>query len=350
MPEHAIFGGTWGDPGDPGFGISGGEVESIQKALPGCAVTLNHSGLKTALANLQKVGSQITADSLRKELSAAPGAASRPIGTVLQGGAGTNVVFTLNPNFSGLGDLLRAGLYNGISLSHVTTGGRKEPIELALTTDPARGNANVIREYKPFDLEVVEKAMSAEAAAPAVETPAVAEKTPLEAIMEGLSPEQQQVIIGRLQEYEEKHTELSDAAAAAAKATEDAKKEAEIATAALAEQQADKQIVKDQIEHLRTLLTQNGCAAESERLSNVGGYLDQGTLGHSQLALEQVVTACNRAFASVSAPAARPAKRRVVESAPAAVPAAPAAVARVESSSDIRNLLRSQFDAPLNDL
>ena len=351
--SDAVFSGNWGDVANPGFGLEAGDVIGIQQQLRGCPVTLNHTGLQTAIDNITSVGTPVTKAAVRAQLDAAPGAKSRPIGTILSADpASTSVLFTLNSNFAGLAELIRAGLYNGLSLTHVATpAGGKEPLEVSLTTDPARSCSHITSEYKPSSIEVVSTAaMSAEAAAP-VAAPApeepVVEKTPLESALDALSPEQQQVVLARLHEYESKHTELSSAAETAAA---EAKAAQEEAARQLQERAADKEVVKAQIESLRTLLTQNGCANEAERLAAVPGYIDQNSIGHSQLALEQVVTACNRALSGVNV--ARPAKRRTTDAtavaAPAtAVAATPAAPMRYDSaaSSSVRNLLRTNFDA-----
>jgi len=355
--SDAVFSGNWGDAANPGFGLEAGDVAGIQQQLRGCPVTLNHTGLQTAIDNITSVGNPITAAAVRTQLDGAAGAAARPIGTILSADpASTSVMFTLNSNFSGLAELIRAGLYNGLSLTHVASAsGAKEPLEVSLTTDPARSCSHITSEYKPSLIEVVSTAaMSAENAAAPVATPApaeepaVVEKTPLESALEALSPEQQQVVLSRLQEYETKHSELSSAAETAAA---EAKAAQEEAARQLQERAADKEVVKAQIESLRTLLTQNGCANEAERLAAVPGYLDQNSIGHSQLALEQVVSACNRALSGVNV--ARPAKRRTTEATAVAAPVAAAASAPLSAparydaaaSASVRNLLRTNFDA-----
>lgn len=355
MSVGPLFGGSWADAASPGFGIAAGDVSDMQRRLVGCPITLNHSGLQPALDALSARGEVVTAQSVRAHLDGNRSAGARPIGRVVGVGDGTNVTFTLLDSFVGVQEMIRAGVFNGLSLTHVANStGEKEPLELSLTNDPARKGASVVVEYKPTALNPLDTsqiAMSATEMNVAEETPAPepVEKTPLEGVLETLSPEQQQVVLNRLQEYETKHTELSTAAESA---TAEAEKAKAAAARAVEERTADRDVVKSQIENLRTLLTQQGCSAEAERLQSVPSYLDEASLGHSNLALEQVVQACSRALAGMGGQAVRPTKRRTVEaaSAPAAAAAAPATPRReISSTSTVRNLLRSNFDAPMNE-
>ena len=357
-----LFSGTWAGTSDPGYGISTEDVATIQQQLRGIPITVNHNGLYDAIRQVDAAGETLTAATFSKALGAGPALKSRPVGRVLETGGGTDVVFSLGDNFSGLQELVRAGLFNHLSLTHVDNGGKKEPLELSLTVDPARSGANIVKEYKPVDLRILNtrpimsaEATATDAAAPmetVTETPkevpaaaeATAEPTPMETVLKTLPADLQEVLLKRLGEYQTSNEELR-------KQAEESKTAAENATKMLGEREADGALVKDQIEYLRTLLDQSGNSVESERIADVGGYLDKGTLGHHQMALERVVTACSRALANATSGGARPQKRRAVESAgskpagagaPAAAAAAAPAAPALDSS--VRNLLRSQFD------
>lgn len=355
-----LFSGTWSGTSEPGYGISTADVPDIQQQLCGIPVTVNHNGLYDAIRQVDAAGETLTAATFSRALGAGPALKSKPVGRVLDTGPGTDVVFRLGDNFSGLQELVRAGLFNHLSLTHVDNGGKKEPLELSLTVDPARTGANIVKEYKPVDLRILNTTplMSAEVAATDTATPmetvnetpteipaaaeAAAEPTPMEAVLKTLPADLQEVLIKRLGEYQSSNEELR-------KQAEESKTAAENAAKMLGEREADGALVKDQIAYLRTLLDQSGNSVESERIADVGGYLDKGTLGHTQMALERVVTACSRALANGTSGGARPQKRRAVESAgskPAGAPAGAAAAAPAAPALDssVRNLLRSQFD------
>lgn len=362
-----LFSGTWAGTSDPGFGISTEDVATIQQQLRGIPITVNHNGLYDAIRQVDAAGETLTAATFSRALGAGPALKSRPVGRVLETGGGTDVVFSLGDNFSGLQELVRAGLFNHLSLTHVDNGGKKEPLELSLTVDPARSGANIVKEYKPVDLRILNtrpimnaeatatdtaapmetetpKEIPAAAAAAAAAAEASAEPTPMETVLKTLPADLQEVLLKRLGEYQSSNEELR-------KQAEESKTAADNAAKMLGEREADGALVKDQIEYLRTLLDQSGNSVESERIADVGGYLDKGTLGHHQMALERVVTACSRALANATSGGARPQKRRAVESAgskpagagaPAGAAAAAPAAPALDSS--VRNLLRSQFD------
>lgn len=352
MGEMGLFSGTWALASDPGFGITSPEVSRMQARLVGVPVTVNHNGLQAAIDRVDSSGANLTTgtfvEALRKQ-----GGTSLPVGKIVHSGKGTEVLFSVDPNFSGLQEMMRLGLFNGLSLTHVEQNGNKEPLEISLTSDPARSNASVVREYKPVGLSVVkltqaqmsaeEKMQGTEQTTTIPETPAqggAPAPTPLEAMMSKLSEGDQKVFLARLEEYERANGELKSQVAA------ESRKAAE-ATEILSQRNADKSIVTDQIKYLRTLLEQHGGSDAAASLEDVPGYLEKDSLPHTHLALERVVTACSRALAGAGG--IRPAKRRAVDAAPpkAAAPgAAPAAAASAGPavSSNVRNLLRSQFD------
>lgn len=356
MSQLGLFSGTWAPAVDPGFGLTTSEVPEIARRLPGLPVTVNHNGLQGAVSRVDSAGRRLTVDTFVAALKK-QGGTSLPVGKIVHTGSDTDVVFSIDPSFSGLQELIRGGLFNGLSLTHVTEGGVKMPLEISLTSDPARKNSTVLQEYKPCGLSVVKLAqpkMNAEGKMDVVEptTPAadpqaqgsVPTPTPLEAMMGKLSETDQKIFLGRLEEYEKATTELK------AKAEAEAQK-ATAANELLAQRNADKGIVSDQIKYLRTLLEQHGGADAAASLEDVPAYLEKDSLPHTHMALERVVTACSRALAGAGVGAPRPAKRRAVDAAPQKAPAASAgsasagpASAGSGKSSEVRNLLRSQFD------
>ena len=352
MGEMGLFSGTWALASDPGYGIFSQDVGKMQKKLVGVPVTVNHNGLEGAISRVDSSGASLNATSfveaLRKQ-----GGTSLPVGKIVHAGEGTEVLFSVDPTFSGLQDLVRMGLFNGLSLTHVDEGGDKRPLEISLTCDPARSNASVVREYKPVGISVLnvaqaqmsseDKMQVTETTPASADTPAPASEpapTPLESMMNKLSEGDQKIFLARLQEYEKANGDLK------AKVEAETRKAAE-ANEILAQRNADKSIVTDQIKYLRTLLEQHGGTDAAASLEDVPGYLEKDSLPHTHLALERVVTACSRALAGAGG--IRPAKRRAVDAAPskaAAPAAAPAAAASAGPAvtSDVRNLLRSQFD------
>lgn len=362
----ALFSGNWADPGaEPGFGLTSADVTEFSRArsLDNIPVTVNHNGLEGTLGVLDAAGIPVTKESFGDALSRTAMGAATPVGRVVSSGPGTSVVFTVEEPFRGVREMLRRGLFNGLSLTHVDSGGRKEALELTLTSDPARPRAAVVVEYKPTEIQVVNTAAMSDQmqttpaaaeqpqttpAAPAAEAipaaaPAAAEpaQTDLEAMMGRLSEGDQQLFIARLQEAEDAYTKATTAQAAAEAEAEKARAAAAEAAKKLADHQADQSIYDAQMDYLKQFLSPE----EAKRLDGVAEMMTEGTIGGSQKAFGRVVQACSRALAGAST--ARPAKRRAVESVatPASAPASAAAPSAAGSApASIRNLLRSTFD------
>lgn len=363
----ALFSGNWADPGaEPGFGLTSADVTEFGRArsLDNIPVTVNHNGLEGTLGVLDAAGIPVTKESFGNALSRTATGAATPVGRVVSSGPGTSVVFTVEEPFRGVREMLRRGLFNGLSLTHVDSGGRKEALELTLTSDPARPRAAVVVEYKPTEIQVVNtvamseqmqttpaatEQLQATPAAPAVPAaeaipaPAAAEpaQTDLEAMMGRLSEGDQQLFIARLQEAENAYTKATTAQAAAEAEAEKARTAAADAAKKLADHQADQSIYDAQMDYLKQFLSPE----EAKRLDGVAEMMTEGTIGGSQKAFGRVVQACSRALAGAST--TRPVKRRAVESAaPLAGATASAAALSVAGSApaSVRNLLRSTFD------
>ena len=350
MGGPGLFSGTWALPSDPGFGLTSADVSQIQSGLVGVPITVNHNGLQSAIARVDASGTRLTSGAFFEALKQNTGTA-RPVGKIVHAGSGTDVIFAVDPHFDGLQEIIRMGMFNGLSLTHVEEGGKKLPLEISLTVDPARSNATVLREYKPESISLlnVKPRMSAaeQTQAAAVETPSTTapdstpEQTPLEAMMGKLSDTDREIFLGRLAEYEKANGDLKAQAEAEAQ-------KAAAANEIIAQRNADKSIVSDQLKYLRDLLEQTGSGDAAASLADVPSYLEKDSLPHAHMALERVVTACSRALAGAGA--ARPSKRRAVDAAPqkaaaaAAAPAPAAASAGPAATSDVRNLLRSNFD------
>ena len=350
MAGPGLFSGTWALPSDPGFGLTSADVSQIQSRLVGVPITVNHSGLQSAIDRVDAAGNRLTTGAFIDALKHNAGPA-RAVGKIVHAGSGTDVIFAVDPHFDGLQEIIRMGMFNGLSLTHVDEGGEKLPLEISLTVDPARSNATVLREYKPASISLlnVKPKMSAaeQTQAAAVEVPstnapdATPEMTPLEAMMGKLSDTDREIFLGRLAEYEKANGDLKAQAEAEAK-------KAAAAQEIIEQRNADKSIVSDQLKYLRDLLEQSGSGDAAASLADVPGYLEKDSLPHAHMALERVVTACSRALAGTGG--IRPAKRRAVDAAPQKAAAAVAAAAPAAASagsvatSDVRNLLRSQFD------
>ncbi len=252
-------------------------------------------------------------------------------------------------------------MHTGLSLTHVLSDGQKLPLELTLSSDPARLGASVLREYKPTELNIVQlPQMSStvpEPAQPAVSTDAATpaapgsvsnqtlEQTPLESMMSRLSENDKEIFIARLTEAETAYNlekqRVADAETKMAKTNK-----------ILSDRTADGKLVQEQIAYLSELLAQSGAALEAERVKEVPSMLGQSP-AHTEYALERVVQACSRALAGNPSGAHRAPKRRAVDSSSAALPSPVAAPAASGSGSisgasgsapAIRNLLRSTFD------
>lgn len=357
----ALFSGTWAEPGkEPGYGLTSADVTEFGRArsLDNIPVTVNHNGLEGTLGVLDAAGIPVTKESFGNALSRTATGAAVPVGRVVSSGPGTSVVFTVDESFRGVREMLRRGLFNGLSLTHVESGGRKEALELTLTSDPAR-RATVAFEYKPTEIRVVNTAAMSDQAqmtggteqaqlapvAEAVPAPAPTEPAPtdLEAMMGRLSEGDQQLFLARLQEAETAYTKATTAQASAEAEAEKARTAAAEAAKKLADHQADQSIYDAQMDYLKQFLSPE----EAKRLDGVSEMMAEGTLGGSQKAFGRVIQACSRALAGAST--TRPVKRRAVESAAASVPAGASASSAVSSAAgsapaSVRNLLRSTFD------
>lgn len=323
--DSPVFAGSWGDASDPGFGLESESVPGIASALGGCAVTVEHSAVREACDAIGARQEQITSASFREELDRLEGS-KRAVGQVL-GGSGAEVLLRLNPELTGLGSLVRRGVLTGLSLTTVTDEHGVRPIEVTLTTDPARGSeAKLSAEYKGMRrIPIKSLEMSAEQAATPMETTGAAAEeqlTPLQAAVANLSDEHRAAVVERLGEYEKKIEALSSQNGELTTAKEELAKVVQF-------KEADKEILEAQLKQLLGRIKDATGFDREDEVQRMLGHEDASVRGHG---LSQMVMACSKAFDSFSVPAA-----------PA--PAEPAAKrAKVsDQSADVRNLLRAAF-------
>ena len=60
MAGPGLFSGTWALPSDPGFGLTSADVSQIQSRLVGVPITVNHSGLQSAIDRVDAAGNRLT--------------------------------------------------------------------------------------------------------------------------------------------------------------------------------------------------------------------------------------------------------------------------------------------------
>ena len=313
-----MFSGRWGDPADPGFGLSPGEdMKRVAAHLPGCAVTYEHSGLLDAVGTLDILEEGVSSRSLHAALAAGPAAVKRPIGSVVEASDDCEVVIHLDSQMEGVAALVRNGSLRGLSLTTVAEGGRPHmPVELTLCTDPVRGidTAVLSGEYKFLDGRLTNAAMEATPTTPATE------KTALETALETMPEEQRAVVIARLEEYEGKRTEDT-------KALTEMKTALETRNAMLGKQETDKEVLLAQFDLLKQRLdgvdgvNLDGCREalqepdRSQQMNDftMGRIIEACSRGlHAKLAATSVAPA-----AAATAPPRRPARRSARSPTPA---------------------------------
>ena len=321
-----LFGGTWGNPASPGFGLEPSDMGRIAAHLPGSAVTVEHAGLLSAVHSLDLLDESVDRTSLLAALRSEQGA-RRPVGSVVEAVDDCGFVIHIDPELSGVASLVRNGTLRGVSLTTVANpGAEAEPVELTLCTDPARGMdaAFLSTEYIFQDGMLVKTAMEA---AP---TPAAAEKTPLEVALDSLPEEQRAVVLARLQEYDTKHTENT-------KALSELTTALKTRDAMLGKQETDKEVLLAQFDLLRQRLD----GVEGVNLDGCREALQEPdrTQQMNDFTMGRIIEACSRGLQAQMKAQAAPAAPVEQASTKKRKVAAP----DTASGEGLRNLLRSNF-------
>lgn len=322
-----LFSGFWGNPADPGFGLTPSDMKRVASHLPGCAVTYEHSGLLDAVGTLDVLEEGVSGRSLRAALASGPAGKARPVGSVVEASDDCGVVLHLDSQMDGVAALVRNGNLRGLSLTTVAEGRNPAmPVEMTLCADPVRGieTAVLTDEYKFIDGRLGKEAMEATPTHPA------AEKTALETALEAMPEEQRAIVIARLEQYEGQRTE-------------DANALKELGTvlktrdAMLGKQETDKEVLLAQFDLLKQRLdgvdgvNLDGCREalqEADRTQQMNDF----TMG-------RIIEACSRGLQAKLAATSAP---------PVAAPAAEAGtkkrkVTDTTSGDGLRNLLRANF-------
>ena len=110
-----LFGGTWGDAENLGFGLVDADVSKFvaSDALVGIPITVNHNGLEQAIRHLDSKQTTVTKESFKEALASTATGTAQIVGRVVSAGPGTSVVFNVKENFQGLQELVRTGIFNG---------------------------------------------------------------------------------------------------------------------------------------------------------------------------------------------------------------------------------------------
>jgi hypothetical protein len=324
-----VFSGSWGNAADPGFGIASESVPDIANALGGCAVTVEHGAVRDACLAIGLRNEEINSESFKNEIANFEGS-KRAVGQVL-GSSGSDILLRLAPEMTGLGSLVRKGVLTGLSLTTVADETGVRPIELTLTTDPARGSeAKLSAEYKGMQrIPIKQLKMSAEQPATPMETTGAAaaeELTPLQTAVANLSETDRAAVMERLQKYQDEIDKLNSQNGELASAKEELSKVVQF-------KQADKEILEAQLAQLLERVKQATGFDRQAEVQKMLNHEDASVRGHG---LSQMVMACSKAFDSFTVPAPPAAAAAVAE------PAAKRAKVS-DQSADVRNLLRAAF-------
>lgn len=111
----ALFGGTWGDADNLGFGLVDADVKNFvaSDSLVGIPITVNHNGLEQAIRHLDSTQTTVTKNSFKNALAATATGTAQIVGRVVSAGPGTEVLFNLKDNFEGLQEMIRTGIFTG---------------------------------------------------------------------------------------------------------------------------------------------------------------------------------------------------------------------------------------------
>lgn len=322
----AVFSGSWGDASDPGFGLSAEAVPAVARSIAGCAVTVEHEGLREACTAIGKQQNEINQATFRTEVNLLKGS-KRPVGRVI-GANSSDIVLEIDPEYSATANLMRRGVLAGLSLTTVTDESGIRPIEVTLTTDPARGSeAKLYAEYKGtrrIPINLLKMAAANTNAEMDTTTAAAAPSetlTPLQTAVAGLSEEHRAEVLKRFSEYEIKISGLAEEKTNLSAEKDELSKVVEF-------KEADREILEKQLAALLERVKEVTGFDRNAEVQQMLGHKDESIRNHG---LTQMVAACSKAFDTFTVPAA-----------PAAEPAAKRA--RTEADApNVRNLLRAAF-------
>ena len=279
-----------GETADPGYDLREADIPSIAAKLPGAPVAVEHEGVRLAME-----AGAVSREAIQKQQK------GFNVGRVVSA-SGTTAVIEIDDKFKHTSSLVDGGYLTGVSLTHARNeDGTVEPLELSLTSDPARTKAKVKYQLLPASIKeprlypskpsTMEAANTAVPETQAVPEPAAAapEKTEaeimaeaIEALPEGLREKLTEKIMGNAEQMKKLQQQL------------------ESSNAALQSQATDADVLKRKFQDLVASITAEDpdCGAS---LGTLSGTLDNSSLhGYN---LSKMIHVCNAFMMSRSKPA-----------------------------------------------
>ena len=216
----------------------------------------------------------------------------------MAGGPGTTAMIQLKPQFEQISRMVSTGLLGGVSLTHSRDAdGNLLPLELTLTSDPARPNAQALAEMKPQYIGSVARYATKVPAMAAENTQmdtTAAEEAPapsrLEMILESLPQEDRERVTTRFAELIKKAEEAvtnKDAAEKKLKEVQEAQLDSE----------TDKQVTLAKLDELSQWFNANQAPDIASALTPARSLLENSEANPAALhVLNRTVTACNSFF------------------------------------------------------
>lgn len=222
----------------PDYQLSAEQLRGMR--LDNLPVTIEHKGIRQAVAELLGSGTELTPSSVGAALDA-QGGDRAAVGIVVHSAEGADgrfyALFAVDvENFPVVPMLVRAGALRGLSLTH-RVGDPPLPLELSLCVRPARPECHVMRASSSLrdQLDYMRRAII---------RPTMDAKTPLQNVIDSLSEEDRKLVTARFADLmsaiDKANQEAKEAQEASAKAVEEAKqtaaKQSEVNTSLLESQ------------------------------------------------------------------------------------------------------------------
>lgn len=345
----ATWAGTWytsdsvAKGGPPGFAIELAELHAIARQLPGTPFTYEHRGLSAAARDAQEP----SGPAVRSALASAGQRAYRkshkladlcmaPVGAITDAWVNEDSgkcmcagkVLSALPQVSGL---ISSGRLSGLSLTHAK--GTGQPVEITLTSDPAREGCRIVAigptavaQYKRDTRGGGESTMDT-----------TADVSPLQRVMEKLDNADRAMVESRMEEMMTAATTANTAAS-----------EAEARAAQLEALGTDSAIIQDQLDMITSQLTERQREVFQIDPEKLGKQMTSNNPVRERGAMRQLLMACSNQMMAQQAmipegTAVEPGAKRARTETPAPVEAF-SAVATAQPETALAKALASTFE------